>query len=365
MPGLRGGPPGTTGIPFLLMRGGTSRGPCLRRADLPADRDALTALLLDIVGAGHPLNIDGVGGGASVTTKVVMLSRADRDGADIDYFFAQVGVEDRIVDYAPTCGNMLAAVGPAAIEFGLVEATGPETSVVIHAVNTGALVDARIRTPDGMSDYAGDCAIDGVPGRAAPVLLNFRNTVGALTGKLLPSGQATDRIEGVDVSCVDLAMPVVFARAADLGLSGAETPAELDAMPALLDRIEGIRRTAAARMGMPDPAASVVPKFALLSPPRHGGTATVRYFTPWRCHPTVAVTGAQCTAACIALPDTVADGLAAPRAGVTCAIEHASGRILVEVNRFDPDPAGAGVDMAVVRTARKIAEGRVFPRPPA
>ena len=150
-----------TAIPFLFMRGGSSRGPYMNRADLPADQDRLAAVLVAAVGSGHPLNIDGIGGGNAVTTKVAMLSPSDSEWADIDYFFAQVSVEDGLVDFKPTCGNILTGVGPAAIEMGLMPATDGVTEVRICAVNTGARVLARVQTPGGVVSYAGDAAIDG------------------------------------------------------------------------------------------------------------------------------------------------------------------------------------------------------------
>ncbi|MGB0161189.1 MAG: PrpF domain-containing protein, partial [Candidatus Puniceispirillaceae bacterium] len=189
-----------TAIPFFFMRGGSSRGPYMNRADLPADRDRLAAVLVAAVGSGHPLNIDGIGGGNAVTTKVAMLSRSEDDWADIDYFFAQVSVEDRLVDFKPTCGNILTGVGPAALEMGLIDPAGPQTEVRIRAVNTGARILARVRTPDGAVTYDGDAAIDGVPGTAAPVELNFMDVAGSSTGAFLPTGNLTDEVGDITVT---------------------------------------------------------------------------------------------------------------------------------------------------------------------
>lgn len=350
-----------TAIPFLFMRGGTSRGPYFNRADLPQDRETLSAVLIAAIGAGHPLNIDGIGGGAAVTTKVAMLSPSDDDWADVDYFFAQVAVEERAVDYKPTCGNILVGVGPAAIEMGLVPATGEETEVRIRAVNTGARVLARVATPGGTVSYEGDTAIDGVPGTAAPVALDFMEVTGSVTGAFLPTGNHVDVIDGVPVTCMDVAMPIVIARAESFGLTGHESREALDADADFFARIEAIRRKAGEAMGMGDVARSVTPKFAILAPPRDGGTIAARYFMPWKTHPTMAVTGAQCLAACALTPGTVADGLA-ERPGDSPAlvrIEHPSGSIDVRVtyrleNRFELVSAG------LTRTARKLAEGRLF-----
>lgn len=351
-----------TAIPFLFLRGGTSRGPYFRREHLPQDRETLSAVLVAVLGSGHPLNIDGLGGGAAVTTKVAMLSRAQDDWAEIDYFFAQVSVEDRLVDYKPTCGNILSGVGPAAIEMGLVAAQDGETRVRIRAVNTGAKIEAIVRTPGGVVTYAGDTAIDGVPGTAAPVLLNFMDTVGGATGALFPTGERVETIDGIEVTCMDVAMPMAIARAEAFGLTGYESAAALDENRAFYARMEPIRIEAGRRMGLGDVAASVTPKFGLLAPAREGGTIAARYFMPWNAHPSMAVTGAQCLAACALHPGTVAEGLAAiPDARpAPVRIEHASGVIDVTVD-YENGPEGFTLRSAgLVRTARLLARGEAF-----
>ncbi|SMX51265.1 4-oxalomesaconate tautomerase [Actibacterium lipolyticum] len=347
-------------IPFLFMRGGTSRGPYFNAADLPEDREELTEVLLAVVGAGNPRNIDGIGGGNAVTNKVAMLSRSETNDADVNYFFAQVGVDERLVDYTPTCGNILVGVGPAAIEMGLVPVTGDVTSVRIRAVNTGALVEAEVQTPNGAVDYSGDEAIDGVPGTAAPVALNFLEVVGSRTGKMFPTGHAKEDIDGVEVSCVDVAMPMMIARAADFGLSGTETQDELDAMPDLFKRMEAIRLEAGRRMGLGDVTKSVVPKIGLIAPPMNGGHFCARYFMPWTTHPTLAVTGSQCLAACALAPGTVAEGIArdAGASPATILIEHPMGTMEVRV-KFDRSNGFEFLSAGVTRTARLLAQGEV------
>jgi len=351
-----------TAIPFLFLRGGTSRGPYFRREDVPEDRERLAEVLMGVVGAGHPLNIDGIGGGAAVTTKVAMLSRSDHDWADIDYFFAQVAVDERLVDYKPTCGNILAGVGPAAIEMGLIEASDPQTNVRIRAVNTGALVEAVIQTPGGEVRYDGDAAIDGVPGTAAPVMLNFMDVVGKATGSLLPTGLAKEEIQGVELTCIDVAMPLAIARADAFGLTGYESREELDANSDFFARMENIRIEAGERMGLGDVTKSVMPKFAILATPREGGAIAARYFMPWNCHPSMAVTGAQCIASCSLLPGTVADGIAQPPAGspALVVIEHPSGRIEVTVDGGVEGGAFVLNSAGLVRTSRLLCRGEVM-----
>ena len=352
-----------TAIPFLFMRGGSSRGPYMRRNDLPEDRETLSQVLISAVGAGHPLNIDGIGGSNAVTTKVAMLSPSERDDCDVDYFFAQVAVLKHEVDYRPTCGNILSAVGPAAIEMGLVEATDGETTVRIHATNTGARIEAVVQTPGGRVQYDGDAEIAGVPGTHAPIRLDFLDTVGSVCGSLLPTGNLVDEIDGIRVTCMDVAMPIMIARAEDFGLTGYETQAELDENKAFFARAEAMRMKAGELMGLGDVSQSVAPKMALLAPPKAGGTISARYFMPWTCHPTMAVTGAQCLAACTLTPGTVAEGLPQGLSGTSpehVLIEHPMGEIEVVVS-FDRTDDGIDLRSAgLVRSARLLARGELM-----
>ena len=350
-----------TGIPFLFMRGGTSRGPYFRREDLPEDLETLAEVLIAAVGSGHPLNIDGIGGGAAVTTKVAMLSKSDDDWADVDYFFAQVSVEDRLVDFKPTCGNILSGVGPAAIEMGLVTPQGDETEIRIRAVNTGASVVARVQTPGGQLTYEGAAEIAGVPGMAAPIALNFMGVVGSSTGAFLPTGNLRDTIDGIEVTCMDVAMPIAIARASDFGLTGHESAAELDANKGFFARMEAIRLQAGALMGMGDVTKSVTPKFGLLAPARNGGTIATRYFMPWNTHPSMAVTGSQCLASCALTPGTVAEGMLErpTQSPANVVLEHASGTIEVLVD-FNTDDGFALNSAGLLRTARKLADGHIY-----
>lgn len=351
-----------TAIPFLFMRGGTSRGPYFKRSDLPQDQDALSEVLIAAVGAGNPRNIDGLGGGNAVTTKVAVLSVSDDPAADVDYFFAQVAVEERLVDYGPTCGNILVGVGPAAIEMGLVTAKRDVTSVRIRAVNTGALVEAEVQTPGGVVSYEGNVAVDGVPGTAAPVALNFMEVVGSRSGAMFPTGNAMDVIDGVEVTCIDVAMPMMIARAADFGVTGHESQDRLDAMPDLFQRIEVLRLKAGTLMGFGDVTKSVIPKVGLIAPPQAGGHFAARYFMPWTTHPTLAVTGSQCLAACALAPGTVAAGITKPveTSPEVMQIEHPMGQMDVRVNFDRSGDTLEFTSAGVTRTARMIAKGEVM-----
>lgn len=351
-----------TSIPCVLMRGGTSRGPFFLASDLPADPKKRDEVLLATMGSPHHYQVDGIGGSISLTSKVAIISRSKQPGADVDYLFAQVSVNEALVDTKPNCGNMLVAVGPFAIEAGLVRAKHPETVVRIYNVNTQALVESIVQTPNGKVTYAGTAAIDGVPGTAAPVKINFKSGIGAVTGKLLPTGKPLDVIDGVDVSCVDVAMPVILMRAEDFGKTGHETAAELDADKALFGRMEAIRRKAGVLMGMGDVSKLVVPKIGLLSRPQKGGTITSRFFVPDSCHKAHAVTGTVCVASACAIPGTVASQLVtlktAPQGVIN--IEHPSGMIAIDL---DVDFTHGRQEMrraALIRTARRIFEGNVL-----
>ena len=350
-----------TKIPCVIMRGGTSRGPFFNLSDLPADVPTRDAVLLAVMGSPHEIQVDGIGGSHSVTSKVAMISKSRRPDADVDYLFAQVQIHEKFVDTKPNCGNMLVAVGPFAIEAGLVPPREGETPVRIYNVNTDSLVEAIVQTPGREVSYEGDAAIDGVPGTAAPVGINFKSAIGAVTGKMLPTGRASDVIDGVEVSCVDIAMPIVMMRASDMGKAGYETAVELDSDVALMERMEAIRRKAGALMGMGDVSKNVVPKLALLAPPRQGGTITSRYFVPETCHKSHPVTGTVCIAAACAIPGTLAAGIAplAPAPQGMVRIEHPSGMILIDL---DADFTHGKQELrraALIRTARRIFEGHV------
>ncbi len=352
-------------IPCLLMRGGTSRGPYFKLSDLPADTAARDRVLLAAMGSPDLRQIDGLGGADTLTSKVAIVSRSTRPGIDLDYLFAQVSIDKAIVDTSPSCGNMLAGVAPFGIETGLIAAHDGETRVMIYNVNTEARIEAIVQTPGRRMQYAGNARIDGVPGTAAPIILNFMDVVGSISGKMLPTGHVREMIDGIEVTCIDVAMPMMLMRATDLGLTGTEDRAAFAANKALFQRIEPIRREAGRRMGFGDVTDKVIPKIGILSPPRDGGTITSRYLTPHALHAAHAVTGAVCLATACALEGSIAHELATPDGHNprTVWIEHPSGKVDVRL-----ETTGTGADMQVVagtlRTARPIMRGMVLvPRP--
>jgi len=346
-------------IPCVLMRAGTSRGPFFLREWLPADDTARDEALIGAIGASDLLQVDGVGGGSTLTSKVAIVSRSSQPDCDVDYLFAQVGVGQKSVDTRPNCGNMLSGVGPFAIEQGLVAAQDGETTVRVFNVNTRSRIDVTVLTPGRRVTYAGNTGIDGVAGTGAPIRLNFLDAWGAVTGSLFPTGHRIDCIEGLDVTCIDAAMPLVIVRARDLGLSGRETPAELDADRVLLERIETLRRAAGRAMGLGDVSASVVPKPVIASAGDDEDSLTSRYFTPRRCHASHAVTGAIGVATAFALPGTVVSSERATDGQRRICVLHPQGRIEVDVQVDGAGDEARIQRAALVRTARKILQGEL------
>ena len=358
MTGPAGGDAMSEGIVCLWMRGGTSKGAYFLAADLPADPEARDQLLLRVMGSPDPRQIDGIGGADPLTSKVAILAPPSRDDADVDYLFLQVFVDQALVSDAQGCGNILAGVGPAAIERGLVPARDGETPVRIHMVNTGEVARARISTPGGRVNYRGETSIAGVPGSHAPVPLMFQNIAGSMCGALLPSGRAVDVIEGVEVTLIDNGMPCVILRASDFGISGTEDRETLEADTTLKSRLEAIRLQAGPMMNLGDVTKASVPKMTLVSAPRDGGVISTRSFIPHRCHASIWVFAAVSVATACCLPEGPARDLAVPPAGDLFAVEHPSGMSEVLLER---DDAGAVTSAGSMRTARKLFDGRVFP----
>jgi len=347
------------GVPCMWLRGGTSKGGFFIAGDLPADTAARDAFLLRVMGSPDPRQIDGMGGADPLTSKVAVVSRSHRPGVDVDYLFLQVFVDKPVVTDAQNCGNILAGVGPFAIERGLVAAGPATTRVAIFMVNTGQVAVATVATPGGVVTYAGDARIDGVPGTAAPVPLEFTDTAGSSCGALLPTGNAVDTIEGVACTLIDNGMPCVVIAAADVGASGFESREALDAANVVKTRIEAIRLIAGPLMNLGDVADQSVPKMMLVAPPRDGGAVTVRSFIPKRAHASIGVLGAVSVATACLIPGTPAAAVAVVPAGTrkTLSVEHPSGETSCVL---ETDGACAVVSAGVLRTARKLMDGKVF-----
>ena len=344
-------------VPCLLMRGGTSKGAYFLADDLPTERAVRDRWLLAAMGSPDARQIDGIGGADPLTSKVAIIRRSTRIDADVEYLFAQVLVEEARVDEGQNCGNILAGVGPFAIERGLVPAGGDSTEVRIYMVNTGQIAVARVATPNGAVSYVGDIRIDGVPGSGSAIVIAFEDVAGSSCGSLLPTGAAQDRFDGVEVTCIDNGMPVVLVRATDLGCSGHESPGELEANDELKARLESIRLQAGPRMNLGDVSQRNVPKMCLVAAPRAGGSIATRSFIPHRCHASIGVFGAVSVATACLIEGTVARPLASLGSGTLqrLSVEHPSSEFGVEIRQ----EGGRIVSCGLVRTARVLFDGVV------
>ncbi|WP_454689620.1 4-oxalomesaconate tautomerase [Achromobacter aloeverae] len=352
-------------VPCMLMRGGTSRGPFFKTTDLPADIAARDAVLLAAMGSPDARQIDGLGGAHPLTSKVGIVGPGAVPGVDLEFLFAQVSIAQAKVDTTPNCGNMLAAAVPFALETGLLQARGESSTFRVLALNTGMQCDITVQTPGGRVRYDGDARIDGVPGTAAPVYIDFLDTAGSVCSGLLPTGRPLDRIEddgagSLEITCIDNGMPMVLMRAADLGRSGYETVAELNADADLKRRVEAIRLRAARLMGLGDVSEKPYPKMCLVAPPRVGGAISTRCFIPHVCHDAIGVLAAVTVATACVLEESVAAGVARLEPGLRkqVSVEHPSGEFSVGLE-LDPADARKVLRAALLRTARLIMRGEV------
>ncbi|MCO6184726.1 4-oxalomesaconate tautomerase [Rhizobium sp. L1K21] len=348
-----------TSAPCMWMRGGTSKGGYFLAEDLPKDVAERDQFLLEIMGSPDTRQIDGMGGAHPLTSKVGVISKSERDGADVDYLFLQVFVDKAVVTDAQNCGNILAGVGPFAIERGLVKAQDGVTPVKIYMENTGQFAEARIQTPGGKVTYKGDARIDGSPGSAAPVPIEFKDTAGSSCGALLPTGNAVDIVEGVEVTMIDNGMPCVVMRASDMGITGDEDPKTLEGNQALREKLEAIRAKCGPLMNLGDVSQKSVPKMTMVSAPKNGGAISTRTFIPHSCHDAIGVLGAVSVATACLLDGSPAAELAEVGSGPerNLSIEHPTGEMTVVAN-LDGD--GNVASAAILRTARKLFDGTVF-----
>lgn len=350
-------------IPCTLMRGGTSKGLYFHEPDLPTERELRDRVLLAAMGSPDVRQIDGVGGAHPLTSKVAVIGRSSVSHADVDYLFLQVVVDKAEVSDSQNCGNILAGVGPWAIENGLVPIAGDVTPVRIHMLNTASIAVAYVPTPNGAVEYEGEARIDGVPGTAAAIPLEFLDVAGSSCGSLLPTGSVVDEIEGVSVTCIDNGMPVVILRAADFGLSGDETPEQLESNQALRQRVEAIRLAVGPRMNLGDVAKKTVPKMCLVSPPKHGGAISTRTFIPHRVHESIGVLGAVSVATACVTPGSVAAQVAklsGKGSEQRLEVEHPTGFFTVDIEVAITDGKVDVRRSALLRTARKLMRGEVF-----
>ena len=343
------------------MRGGTSRGPFFDAADLPVDSARRDAVLLAVMGSPDRRQIDGLGGAHPLTSKVGIVRQSTIEGVDLDFLFAQILPEKDVVDTSPNCGNMLAAVVPFALEIGMVAPQGDTTTLRVLTLNTNMQCDITVQTPDGRVAYEGDARIDGVPGEAAPIKINFLDTAGSVCAGLLPTGRVRDVIDGIEVTCIDNGMPLVMFRAADVGRTGYESVAALNADADLKARIEHLRLLAGEAMGLGDVSAKTYPKMCLVAPPREGGSLSTRCFIPHVCHDAIGVLAAVTVGTACVLAGSVTEGIAVVPEGQvkTVSVEHPSGEFSVELETDPHNPQNV-TRAALLRTARLIMRGEVM-----
>ncbi|MEX2525395.1 MAG: 4-oxalomesaconate tautomerase, partial [Gammaproteobacteria bacterium] len=351
-----------TRIPCALFRGGTSRGAYFLASDLPCDEALRDQILIAVMGSPDKLQIDGIGGSHPLTSKVAIIKPSEREGVDVDYLFVQVFVDEARTSTKQNCGNILAGVGPFAIEKGLVEAEDGETTVTVYMENTDSIARERIQTPGGQVNYQGEAAIDGVPGTHAPIMIEFLDVAGSSCGALFPTGNVVDEVEGVPVTMVDNGMPVVVMDAASLGLSGHESIEELENNAELKEKIEAIRLKVGPMMNLGDVADKTVPKMALVSKSKNGYMINTRSFIPHRVHESIGVFAAVSVATAAATEGSTAFKHATIPEGnpKLCHVEHPTGKFTVEVN-VDEDAAQITFKSAsVLRTARFLFDGQVM-----
>lgn len=345
--------------PCMWMRGGTSKGGYFLASDLPSDTAARDTFLLGVMGSPDSRQIDGMGGADPLSSKVAVIAASDRDGVDVDYLFLQVMVDQAIVTDMQNCGNILAGVGPFAIERGLVSAQVGETPVTVFMRNTGQIAVLNVQTPDGQVTYSGEARIDGVPGCSAPIAVEFKDSAGSTCGALLPTGNQVDVIDGISLTMIDNGMPCVVMRAIDLGITGDESPDDLEANDALRQRLEAIRLQAGPLMNLGDVSQKSVPKMTMVSAPKQGGAISTRTFIPHRCHKAIGVLGAVSVATACLLKNSPAFALSEMGTGKhrTLAVEHPTGEMTVVATL---DTQGTIASAAILRTARKLMDGVVF-----
>jgi 4-oxalomesaconate tautomerase len=352
-------------IPCMLIRGGTSKGAYFLASDLPSSQEERDALLLSIMGSPHADQIDGIGGGHPLRSKVAIVAKSSEPGIDVDFLFAQVVVDKPIVDTSPNCGNILSGVGPFAIERGLVKGQDGTTTVRVRTLNTDTVAELVVCTPGGVVSYHGDARIDGVPGFSAPIKVNFLDVAGSVCGSLLPTGRPSDIVEGIRVTCIDNGMPVVVIPADSLDCTGYESIAQLNEDTSLKVRLEVLRKAAGYLMGLGDVSDAVIPKLSLIAPPQNGGTITTRNFIPRTCHTSIGVFGAVSVATACVIPGTVAEGIAeiCPGDAQSLSVEHPTGEFTVNVELDQTGAIPVIKRVGLLRTARVLFDGVVFAHP--
>ncbi|MDH2880281.1 2-methylaconitate cis-trans isomerase PrpF family protein [Bacillus cytotoxicus] len=352
-------------IPCFVMRGGTSKGLFFLDKHLPSNKRLRNEVILKVLGAGNARGVDGMGSLDPLSNKIAIIRKSTDPGIDIDYLFLQADLKKMVLDDSVNCGNIISAVAPYAIESGVIKAESGEMTVTIRNVNTNAIVESKILTENGNVLYSGDVKIDGVPGTGAPIRLNFMNSVGSVTGKLFPTGSKMDVIEGINVSCIDVSVPLIIIQATELGIEGDESPELLNSNTMFLNKIDMIRKKVAALANLGNVSNKVIPKIAIVSRPRKSGTITSRYFIPHQCHSTHAVTGSLALSAAIKINGTTANHIVKKSGSYKVEesnpiiIEHPAGQIQTESIVVESNGKYSIKQSSITRTARLILKGEL------
>lgn len=345
----------------MQIRGGSSKGIYFLASDLPSDSSTRDQILLDALGR-DSLQIDGIGGGHPLTSKVAIVKKSNTPGVDIDYLFAQVVVGENRVDTTPNCGNILAGIGPFVIESKLIETASPVTKIRVNMVNTQKICELIVETPNGKINYSGNQRIDGVPGTSAPIICNYIDVAGAVTGDLFPTGKLIDKVNGTHITCIDNGMPVVLMCANDMGISGVELPSELNENTVLKEKVEAIRLAISPKMNIVDAQTKAIPKMCLISKSNHGGLINTRTFIPHHCHTSVGVLGAISVATACVTGGTVASSLLSgvDLSGNSFSVEHPSGEMPIRLDYLSVNNAETTILAGVIRTARLLSKGELY-----
>ncbi len=347
----------------MVMRGGSSKGLFFLADDLPsgAERDEI---LMQVMGTPDARQIDGMGGAHPLTSKVAIVEPCTHGSADVDYLFLQLGVREAFVTDRQNCGNLLAGIGPFAVERSLLRPENGIVGVRVHMLNTDGIAKATFEVKEGKPVYDGTTAISGVPGTAAAIRIEFEGISGGSTGSLLPTGNVVDDVLGVPATLIDNGMPVVVMQADDLGISGYESCDELESHTSLRERLEKIRLEAGPMMNLGDVAKTTIPKLTMVAPPAHDGDLCTRTFIPHRCHQAIGVLGAVSVATAALMPGSPASGvLREGRDSDVVTLEHPSGTFDALVSITIDEAGEPSVERSgIVRTARKLMDGLVYPR---
>lgn len=349
-------------IPYMQIRGGSSKGIFFNKKDLPEDIKLRDEIILSIVGR-DLRQIDGLGGANPLTSKVAIINKSEKEDCDVDYLFVQVVVGENRVDCSPNCGNILSGVGIFAIESKMVNTTDDTTAIKVNMLNSNNICELIMQTPNGKLTYVGDAKIDGVPGTSSPIICNYMDVAGSVCGSLFPTGNKKDVVDGVEITCIDNGMPVVLINASELGKTGYETCEELSNDQLFRSKLESIRLQAGPLMNLGDVTKKVVPKMTIVSKAKNGGNINTRTFIPHVCHSSIGVLGAVSVASACLYEDCITSKVFENnnKSNRIISVEHPSGEFSVELTCEELNDELVIKKAGLLRTARLISKGEAYP----